>query len=306
MVTSTVNLTVAGVAGGPFSVCSVVKASTTEVAEYTGTSSMDSIATTSRLAACFRDLRERGEKGLVIYLTAGDPSLDATGGLLEAVDQGGADVIELGIPFSDPLADGPVIQRASERAVRGGATLRKALERLPLWRRNLRAPIVLFTYFNPVLQYGIENFARDASRAGADGALIVDLTPEEAGDYIAVMRSHRLDTVFLASPTSTDERVERVAAASTGFLYLVSRTGVTGERQDLSAAVQPLVERARRFTGLPLAVGFGVSTPAQVRAVQSLAEAAVVGSAVVHAIEERYPAGGAPPVRDFVSWLKTG
>jgi tryptophan synthase alpha chain len=261
-------------------------------------------ATKSRLDARFRDLRERGEKGLVIYLTAGDPSLDATASLLEAVDQGGADVIELGIPFSDPLADGPVIQRASERAVRGGATLRKVLERLPRWREKLSAPVILFTYFNPVLQYGLENFARDASLAGADGALIVDLTPEEAGDYIAVMRSHHLDTVFLASPTSTDERIERVAAASTGFLYLVSRTGVTGERQNLSAAVQPLVDRARRFTRLPLAVGFGVSTPEQVRAVQSLADAAVVGSAVVHAIEERYPAGGAPGLRDFVRWLK--
>ena len=263
-------------------------------------------ATKSRLEACFRNLRARGQKGLVIYLTAGDPSLDATAGLLEAVDQGGADVIELGIPFSDPLADGPVIQRASERAVRGGATLRKVLERLAGWREKLSAPIILFTYFNPVLQYGMENFARDASRAGADGALIVDLTPEEAADYISAMRGQHLDTVFLASPTSTDERLERVAAASTGFLYLVSRTGVTGERQNLSASVQPLVERARRFTQLPLAVGFGVSTPEQVGSVQSLADAAVVGSAVVHAIEERYPAGGAPALRDFVRWLKGG
>ena len=267
---------------------------------------MSQIETKSPLEARFRDLGARGLKGLVIYLTAGDPSLDATAGLLEAVDQGGADVIELGIPFSDPLADGPVIQRASERAVRGGATLRRVIERLPHWREKLSAPIILFTYFNPVLQYGVENFARDAGRAGADGALIVDLTPEEACDYMAVMRGHHLDTVFLASPTSTDERIERVAAASTGFLYLVSRTGVTGERQSLSAAVQPLVARARRFTQLPLAVGFGVSTPEQVRAVQSLADAAVVGSAVVHAIEERYPAGGAPAVRDFVRWLKSG
>ena len=267
---------------------------------------MDSTATQSRLALCFRGLRDRHAKGLIVYLTAGDPSLVATGDLLAAVDQGGADVIELGVPFSDPLADGPVIQRASERAVRGGATLAKVLEWLPRWREKLNAPIVLFTYFNPVLQYGLEKFARDASRAGADGTLIVDLTPEEAVEYIAVMRSHGLDTVFLASPTSTDERIRRVAAASSGFLYLVSRTGVTGERQNLSGAVQPLVERARRFTDLPLAVGFGVSTPEQVRAVQSLADAAVVGSAVVHAIEARYPSGGAPAVRDFVRWLKGG
>jgi tryptophan synthase alpha chain len=258
----------------------------------------------SRLEGHFRDLRERGAKGLVIYLTAGDPSLEVTGELLQGIEQGGADVIELGIPFSDPLADGPVIQRASERALRGGATLRKVLDLLPRWRERLRAPIVLFTYFNPVLQYGLDAFARTAAQAGADAALIVDLTPEEADGYIASMRSNRLDTVFLASPTSTDERIERVAAASTGFLYLVSRTGVTGERQNLSAAVQPLVERARRFTGLPLAVGFGISTPAQVREIQQLADAAVVGSAVVHAIEERYPAGGAAAVRDFVRCLK--
>jgi len=265
---------------------------------------MNSTATVSRLEGCFRDLQARGRKGLVIYLTAGDPSLEATGDLLEAIEQGGADVIELGIPFSDPLADGPVIQRASERALRGGATLRKVMERLPVWRERLRAPIVLFTYFNPVLQYDLEAFARKAREAGADAALIVDLTPEEAADYIAVMRAQNLDTVFLASPTSSDERLRRVASASTGFLYLVSRTGVTGERQQLSAAVGPLVERARRFTSLPLAVGFGVSTPAQVREVQALADAAVVGSAVVHAIEDRYSKGGAAALRDYVRWLK--
>ena len=262
------------------------------------------LTTTTKLAACFTALGKRGEKGLVIYLTAGDPSLDATGDLLVAIEEGGADVIELGIPFSDPLADGPVIQRASERALRGGATLRKVLGHLPQWRETLERPIILFTYLNPVLQYGLEAFAHDASRAGADGALVVDLTPEEAGDYIAVMRAHRLDTVFLASPTSSDQRLARVSAASTGFLYLVSRTGVTGERQELSAAVRPLVERARRFSKLPLAVGFGVSTPGQVREVQSLADAAVVGSAVVHAIEHRYPEGGAAAVGDFVGWLK--
>ncbi len=265
---------------------------------------MNSADVTSRLQGCFRDLRERNAKGLVIYLTAGDPSLEATGQLLEAIEQGGADVIELGIPFSDPLADGPVIQRASERALRCGATLRKVLGLLPRWREKLRAPIVLFTYFNPVLQYGLEAFARTASQAGADAALIVDLTPEEAAGYIAAMRGHGLDTVFLASPTSTNERIERVAAATTGFLYLVSRTGVTGERQSLSAAAQPLIERTRRFTQLPLAVGFGISTPAQVREIQQIADASVVGSAVVHAIEERYPAGGAAAIRDFVGWLK--
>lgn len=261
---------------------------------------------TSRIEARFRELRERRAKGLVVYLTAGDPTLEATGGLLAAIDRAGADVIELGVPFSDPLADGPVIQRASERALKGGATLRKILDRLPRWRERARAPLVLFSYYNPVLQFGLEKFARAANQAGADGALVVDLTPEEAESYWSAMRAQNLDTIFLASPTSTSERLERVAKLSTGFLYLISRTGVTGERQEIASSVQPLVERVRRATDLPLAVGFGISNPTQVREVQALADAAVVGSAVVRAIEERYPSGGAAAVEQFVRWLKGG
>ncbi len=259
---------------------------------------------TSRIEARFRELRERKAKGLVVYLTAGDPTLEATGELLGAVDRAGADVLELGVPFSDPLADGPVIQRASERALRAGATLRKILEMLPRWREAVRAPLILFTYYNPVLQFGLEHFARALGRAGADGALVVDLTPEEAAPYAAAMRAHNLDTVFLASPTSTEARLARVAKHTTGFLYLVSRTGVTGERDEISTSVRPLVERARRHTELPLAVGFGLSKPDQVREVQSLADAAVVGSAVVRAIEEQYPSGGAAAIEQFVRWLK--
>jgi len=261
---------------------------------------------TSRIEARFRDLRARGAKGLVIYLTAGDPSLDATGALLKAVDRGGADVIELGVPFSDPLADGPVIQRASERALKSGATLRRIIERLPHWREQVSAPIMLFTYYNPLLQYGLENFARDAAEAGVDGALVVDVTPEEADAYIGAMRARGLDTIFLASPTSPDERLGLVARLSTGFVYLISRTGVTGERAEISGAVGPLVERARRFTDLPLAVGFGISNPAQVRDVQAVADAAVVGSAIVHAIEDRYATGGAETIERYVRWLKEG
>ena len=260
----------------------------------------------SRVEARFRELRERGAKGLVVYLTAGDPTLEDTGRILAAVDRGGADVIELGVPFSDPLADGPVIQRASERALKSGATLRRILEWLPRWREAMRAPTILFSYYNPVLQYGLEGFSRDARRAGADGALIVDLTPEEADPYVAAMRAQNLDTVFLASPTSTDERLKRAAELSTGFLYLVSRTGTTGERRELSASARTLVERARRHTALPLAVGFGISNPEQVREVQALADAAVVGSAVVHAIEERYHSGGAAAIEQFVRALKEG
>jgi len=264
---------------------------------------MPTIAKT-RIETRFRDLRERGAKGLVAYLTAGDPSLEDTGKILSALDHGGADLIELGVPFSDPLADGPVIQRASERALRGGATLKKILEALPRWRESVRVPMILFSYYNPVLSYGLESFARDAARAGADGALLVDLTPEESEPYVRVMRGQNLDTVFLASPTSPDHRLKLVAEASTGFLYLISRTGTTGERSDISSSLRPLVERARRFTALPLAVGFGISNPAQVREVQAVADAAVVGSALVHTIEERYPSGGTDAIEQFVRWLK--
>lgn len=265
-----------------------------------------SATSNSRIDDRFRWLRQRRAKGLVVYLTAGDPTLEGTGRILAAVDRAGADVIELGVPFSDPLADGPVIQRASERALKAGATLRRILAWLPRWREAVGAPLILFSYYNPVLQYGLENFARDARQAGADGALVVDLTPEEAAPYVGAMRAQNLDTVFLASPTSTDERLARVAKLSTGFLYLISRTGVTGERDQLPASARTLVERARSCTGLPLAVGFGLSNPAQVREVQGVADAAVVGSAVVHAIEERYHAGGAAAIEEFVRWLKEG
>ena len=260
----------------------------------------------TRIAARFSDLRAKNAKGLVVYITAGDPDLDATGALLLALDRAGVDVIELGVPFSDPLADGPVIQRASERALRSGATLRKILERFPTWRQTVRAPIILFSYFNPILQCGLETFAARAAEAGVDGALVVDLTVEEAEEYVRVMRAQNLDTIFLASPTSTDARLERAAHLSTGFLYLISRTGVTGERTALAAGGSLLTERARRVTSLPLAMGFGISTAAQVREVQSHADAAVVGSAVVHAIEERFSREGAAAIEKFVRSLKTG
>ncbi len=243
-------------------------------------------------------------KGLVVYFTAGDPTLDATGELLSAIDRAGADVIELGVPFSDPLADGPVIQRASERALKSGATLRRILERFPRWREAVRAPIILFSYFNPILQFGLEKFARVAAQAGVDGALAVDLSPEEAETYVEALRAQNLDTVFLGSPTSPDERLERAAKLSSGFFYLISRAGVTGERQELAASVRPLVERTRRFTRLPLAVGFGISNPQQVREVQTVADAAVVGSAVVHAIEGHFAQEGAAAIERLVRRLK--
>jgi tryptophan synthase alpha chain len=261
---------------------------------------------TTRIADRFRDLQSKNAKGLIVYLTAGDPNLDATGDLLLALDRAGVDVIELGVPFSDPLADGPVIQRASERALRCGTTLRKILERFPLWRQTVRAPLILFSYFNPILQYGLEKFAASAAQAGVDGALVVDLTAEEAEGYVRAMRARNLDTVFLASPTSTDARLERAAQLSTGFFYLISRTGVTGERSEMASSGRLLAERARRLTSLPLAIGFGISTAAQVGEVQSYADAAVVGSAVVHAIEERFDQGGPAAIEKFVRGLKTG
>jgi tryptophan synthase alpha chain len=260
----------------------------------------------TRIEARFHNLRAQRAKGLIVYLTAGDPTLEATGELLLALDRAGTDVIELGVPFSDPLADGPVIQRASERALRAGATLSTILERLPAWRTTVRAPIILFSYYNPILQYGLEEFAAAAQQAGADGALVVDLSPEEAENYLHAMRAQNLDTVFLASPTSTDARLERAAKLSTGFLYLISRTGVTGEQSEIAASVLPLVKRVRRFTSLPLAVGFGISTAAQVREVQAHADAAVVGSAVVHAIEEHYFQQGPAAIEHFVRALRAG
>lgn len=259
----------------------------------------------SRIEAALRK-RDANENRLILYLTAGDPSLEDTGKLLAAADRGGADLIELGVPFSDPLADGVVIQRASERALQAGTTLTKIMERLSQWRAQVHVPMILFSYYNPVLQYGLERFARELEQAGAEGALMVDLSPEEAEPCVKAMRERNLDTVFLASPTSTDERLKRIAWLSTGFVYLVSRPGVTGERASLSAEVGPLVERVRRFTNLPLAVGFGLSTPEQIRQVQGLADAAVVGSAFVRAVEERYSAEGEQSIERFVRWLKSG
>ncbi|MGH9358737.1 MAG: tryptophan synthase subunit alpha [Candidatus Acidiferrales bacterium] len=261
---------------------------------------------TSRIEALLRDRGAEGAGRLIIYLTAGDPSIEDTGKILQAVDRGGADLIEIGVPFSDPMADGVVIQRASERALRGGATLSRIMAQLPQWRRQVRAPFILFSYYNPVLQYGLDRFARDLAAAGGEGALIVDLSPEESETYVAVMRRENLDTVFLASPTSTDERLSRIGQLSTGFVYLISRPGVTGERATLPDAVAPLVSRVRRFTTLPLAVGFGLSNPDQVRQAQALAGAAVVGSALVNTLEQHYSAQGEQQIERFVRWLKSG
>ena len=241
--------------------------------------------TTTRITRRFDELRRAGELGLVAYLTAGDPTLEATERFVLALAEAGTDVVELGVPFSDPLADGPTIQRASERALRGGTTLASVLGLVKKLRQKTEVPLVLFSYFNPVLQMGLEKFADEAAAAGADGVLITDLTPEEAGEYRKVITARGLDTIFLGAPTSTDVRLQRIAESSTGFLYLISRTGVTGAREVLPEDLPALIRRARSLTSLPLAVGFGIALPGHVSILGGLADAAVVGSALVDEIE---------------------
>ena len=240
----------------------------------------------TRISRLFDQLRAEGRPGFIGYITAGDPTPEATPELVAALERGGCDLIELGVPFSDPIADGPVIQRAADRALRAGTTLRGVLEVARRIRERSEIPLLLFTYLNPVLRYGLDALARDAVGCGIDGCLIIDLSVEEAGPCVDAMRSHGLDTVFLAAPTSTRRRLELVAKYSTGFIYLVSRTGVTGERNTLSDSVAPLAKRMRVITDLPLAVGFGISKPEHVRAVGSIADAVVVGSAIVRAVEQ--------------------
>ncbi|HEV2388686.1 MAG TPA: tryptophan synthase subunit alpha [Candidatus Acidoferrales bacterium] len=261
-------------------------------------------AAPTRIGRRFDHLRRAGELGLVAYVTAGDPSLGATHEIVLAAAEAGADVIELGVPFSDPIADGPVIQRASERALRSGTTLASVIDLVSELRRSTDVPLVLFGYFNPILQMKLEVFAERATLAGADGVLVTDLTPEEAGEFCAVARAAGLDTIFLAAPTTTAERIRRIAQAASGFLYLISRTGVTGQRDRLPPDLSELVERARRATTLPLAVGFGLSRPEHIRALVGKVDAAVVGSALVAEIENAAPAAAAEAVAARVRQLK--
>src|SRR5204863_9210332 len=222
---------------------------------------------------------------MVAYITAGDPSVEATLKFVLALAEAGADVIELGVPFSDPLADGPTIQRASERALKSGTTLSRVIDLVHRIRLSSQVPLVLFSYYNPILQMGLEKFASAAANAGADGVLITDLTPEESEDYRRIMAAHRLDTIFLGAPTSTAERLEKIAACSSGFLYLISRPGVTGAKDALPDDLPALLRRARAVTQLPIAVGFGISQPGHVSVLGGLADAAVIGSSLVSEIE---------------------
>jgi tryptophan synthase alpha chain len=243
-------------------------------------------ANATRISKRFAELRSAGELGIVAYITAGDPSLDATLKFALALAEAGADAIELGVPFSDPLADGPTIQRASERALHSGASLAGVLELVRRIRQRSQVPLVLFSYYNPILQMGPEKFAASAAAAGADGVLVTDLTPEESSDYRRILAAQKLDTIFLAAPTSSVERLGKIAACCSGFLYLISRTGVTGAKDALPDDLPALLRRARDVTQLPIAVGFGISLPGHVSVLGGLAEAAVVGSVLVSEIEK--------------------
>jgi len=238
-----------------------------------------------RIEDAFNDLERRNAKGFIPFITAGDPDLTTTFELLVELSAAGATVIELGVPFSDPMADGPVIQRASERALKHGVTLEDTLAVVARVRRQIQTPIILFSYFNPLLQFGMTRLAEEARTAGVDGVLVTDLSPEEAGEFENELRAQDLDMIFLIAPTSTDARLKLVAQHARGFIYAVSRAGVTGVRTSVSAEAERLVNRMRKFSSLPIAVGFGISNVEQVKDVQRYADAVVIGSAIVSEIE---------------------
>jgi tryptophan synthase alpha chain len=240
----------------------------------------------SRISEKFRELKRSGRGGFIPFITAGDPDLATTELLLVELAKAGADIIELGVPFSDPVADGEVIQRASERSLRNGVTVQDALMCARNVRPHINVPLVLFSYFNPLLQFGQEPLAVAAIQAGIDGVLVTDLIPEEAESWTQNLLRHRLDPIFLAAPTTSDKRLAQIAARARGFIYAVSRAGVTGERDQMTRDAEALVRRIRTASDLPVAVGFGISTAEQVRAVWRFADAAVLGSAIVRQIEK--------------------
>jgi tryptophan synthase alpha chain len=240
----------------------------------------------TRISETFRRLMKKGGKAFIPYVTAGDPSLDKTAEMVHVLEECGADIIELGVPFSDPLADGPTIQRASERALKNGVTLRKVISLVRDLRQSTQVPLVLMTYFNPVFKYGVEDFVGNARVAGVDGVIIPDLPPDEAKNFIRLSRKASLDTIFLLAPTSTDERIRKVSKASSGFIYYVSMTGITGANLSLDGSMETLISSIRKFTDKPIAVGFGVSTPDEASMVSKLADGVIVGSAIVKRLHE--------------------
>ncbi|HEY3158744.1 MAG TPA: tryptophan synthase subunit alpha [Vicinamibacterales bacterium] len=260
----------------------------------------------TRLESTFARLREANSPGLVTYITAGDPDLDRTAGILRALDRAGADVLEVGVPFSDPLADGPVIQRATERALAAGTTLTGVLDLLNSLRAEIAAPVVIFSYANPILRLGAERFADRAREAGIDGVLVLDLPIEEAEEFRTMLARRGIDTILLLSPTTTDDRLRRAAALGSGFLYAISRLGVTGARDALAVGAREMVERIRKVSDLPVALGFGISKPDHVREVGQWADAAVVGSALVDVIAREGASRDLNTrVEEYVRWLKS-
>jgi tryptophan synthase alpha chain len=261
----------------------------------------------SRISAAFDRMRDERRVGLVTYVTAGDPSLARSADILCAIDRAGADIIEVGVPFSDPLADGPVIQRACERALGAGATLDSILGLVGALRASLRAPIVLFSYANPIYRMGFGAFAERAAAAGVDGVLALDIPVEEAGPLRSALVERGVDPIFLLSPTTTAERARQAGALGRGFLYLISRAGVTGARDTLAADLPAMARRVRDVTRLPIAVGFGLSSPEHIRAVAGLADAAVVGSALVSVIADIGDSPElVPRVEHYVRGLRAG
>lgn len=239
----------------------------------------------NRIAQTFAELRRRRERALITYITAGDPDIKTTAALLRCLVDNGADMIELGVPFSDPMADGPTIQAASQRALAHPFSLRRILDLVQGLRRYSEIPVILFGYYNPFYQYGLERFTREAQAADADGLLVVDLPPEEALPLHRAARAQNLDTIFLLAPTSTPDRIKRVVRMASGFVYYVSVTGVTGARKDISSIMDTAVARIRKYTRLPVGIGFGVSRPDHVRAISRYADAVIVGSAIIKTME---------------------
>ncbi|MBK9165690.1 MAG: tryptophan synthase subunit alpha [Acidobacteria bacterium] len=258
----------------------------------------------SRIALTFAELHSAGRKGFIPFVSAGDPDLETSLEIVHALAELGSDIIELGVPFSDPMADGPTIQASSMRALANGVRLDDVIGLSRRFREKSDVPIVLFSYLNPLHRYGLERLARDAAAAGIDGVLVTDAVDEEAAEIGSLLRANGLDLISLIAPTTSDERLAKIAANASGFLYAVSRAGVTGARAETSSSAEELVRRARKFTDLPVAVGFGISTREQIEEVWEYADAAVVGSAIVAEIERSIPSGNVPErVRSFVGGL---
>ncbi len=257
----------------------------------------------SRISKTFNGLQAEGRKGFIPFVTAGDPDLATSLAIVLKLAELGADVIELGVPFSDPMADGPTIQRSSERALKGGVTLAKVLDLAAEIRKKSDVPLVLFSYFNPIFRFGVDEFEKSASAAGIDGVLLTDVIENEAGAISRRFGEHGIDLISLVAPTTTDERLEAICENARGFIYAVSRAGVTGAQETTSLTAEQLVNRTRQFTDLPIAVGFGISTPAQISDVWKYADAAVVGSAIVSVIEKSDQEDVVLRVEEFVSAL---